>query len=291
MQGSMRLLLGAVLACCSATTVADVLPWALLPLPGVVDVVDGEPQGGLQVEALALLQQQMPEMTVTYRSVSRRRLMREMADGVDFCAAPFFLDAPGHEVGHFVPFILSTPIQAVLRRDQRPRFPLVGGRLSLQQTLADPSLRGALAAGRTYPREIQDLLSRARAEGRLTTVGGPVGGENLLLMIAAGRIDYSFEFASVTRQMNERPQVRGALVGVPLLEYHDLVQSGIYCTRSPWGERMAQRLDEAIRRLAADPQDLLLLYPRWVPEETYQAYAGDLARAYRQRSRTPVQLR
>jgi uncharacterized protein (TIGR02285 family) len=289
MQGCMRLFIP-LLLCWSASSVGEVLPWALLPLPGVVDVVDGEPQGGLQVEALKLLQQQMQDVSATYRSVGRRRQLLEMSEGVDFCSAPFFLDAEGQKVGYFVPFILSTPIQAVLRADQLHRFALVGGRLPLEETLGNPALRGAVAAGRTYPTEIQGLLTQATASGRLQTVGGSAGGENLLLMIAAGRIDYGFEFASIARQMNERPQVRGALVGVPLLEYHRLVQSGIYCTRSAWGKRMALRLDAAVRQLTADPENLLPLYRRWVPKETYQAYAHELARAYRQRSRQTLQL-
>lgn len=290
MQGCTRLVLLLMLLWSSAGAATEVLPWALLPLPGIVDLSDGEPHGGLQVEALRLLEQQMPEVSASYRSASRLRQLRDMAAGVDFCAAPFFLNAEGQKVGYFIPFTLSTPIQAVLRRDQLQRFPLERGRLSLEKTLADPHLFGAVAAGRTYPQEIRERLEDASARGRLETVGGPVGGENLLLMIAAGRIDYGFEFATVTRQMNERPQVRRALVGVPLQEYYALVQSGIYCTRSPWGERMALRLDAAIRRLAAEPQTLLALYRRWLPEETFQAYADPLAQAYLQRSRQPLQL-
>src|SRR5690606_33040716 len=220
-------------------------------------------------EALKLLERQMPEVQPTYRAVSRLRQLRDMGDGLDFCAAPFFHNTDGEKVGYFIPFTLSTPIQAVMRRDQLPRFPLQQGRLPVARVIDTAGLRGAIAAGRTYPLEIRALLAQASASGRLDIVGGQVGGENLLLMIAAGRVDYGFEFATVIRQMNQRSQVGGALVGIRLQESLTLVESGIYCTRSPWGRRMALRLDAAIRRLAAEPEPLLALYPRWLPQETY----------------------
>ena len=53
---------------------------------------------------------------------------------------------------------------------------------------------------------------------------------------------------------------------------------------------LALRLDAAIRRLAARPEPLLALYPRWLPEETYRAYALELAQAYRARSHQPLRL-
>ena len=291
MHGCRHLILALMLLAPAGQLLAEQLPWALLPLPGIVNLVDGEPKGGLQMEALELLERQMPEVHPTYRAVSRLRQLRDMGEGADFCAAPFFHNADGEKVGYFVPFTLSTPIQAVMRRDQLPRFPLQQERLPVARGIAATRLRGAVAAGRTYPQEIRALLADARVSGRLETVGGQVGGENLLLMIAAGRIDYGFEFATVIRQMNQRPQVGGVLVGVRLQESHALVQSGIYCTRSPWGRRMALRLDVAIRRLAAEPEPLLALYTRWLPEETYQAYAQELAQAYQTRSLQPLQLR
>lgn len=291
MHGCRFLMLILALLAPSGRLFAEVLPWALLPLAGIVNLVDGEPKGGLQMEALELLERQMPDVQPTYRAVSRLRQLRDMAEGADFCAAPFFHNAEGEKVGYFIPFTLSTPIQAVMRRDQLPRFALQQGRLPVARVIADTRLRGAVAAGRTYPQEIRALLADASASGRLETVGGQVGGENLLRMIAAGRVDYGFEFATVIRQMNQRPQVDGVLVGVRLEESHALVESGIYCTRSPWGRRMALRLDAAIRQLAAEPEPLLALYPRWLPEETYQAYARELAQAYRARSLQPVQLR
>lgn len=290
MHGCWRLILLLTFVLASFRGMAEPLPWALLPLPGIVNLVDGEPSGGFQVQALQLLEQRMPDVQPSYRAVSRLRQLRDMSEGVDFCAAPFFTRADSDRVGYYIPFLLSTPIQAVLRRDQISRFPLEHGRVSLKRLLADEHLRGALATGRTYPLAIRSLLHEAWARERLESVGGRIGGENLLLMVAAGRIDYTLEFATVTRQMNLDPLAGQMLLSVPLLESRGLVESGIYCTRSPWGERMAARLDQAIRELAAEPEPLLELYRQWLPEETRQAYAEELAQAYRERSRTPVRL-
>ena len=113
---------------------------------------------------------------------------------------------------------------------------------------------------------------------------------NLPLMVSVGRLDYSFEFSSIIRSMAGDARMQRPLRSVPLQESLALVESGIYCTRSAWGLRIAGRLDQAIRELAREPEPLLDLYRRYMPAATHDLYADKLADYYRQRADLPPLL-
>lgn len=269
---------------------AEPLPWALLPLPGVVELKDGVPATGLQLDALRLLEGRLPDMQPSYRAANYRRLQQDMAQGMDFCAAPFFRRADTDRIGYFVPYTVGTPIQLVIRRAELQRFPLRNGRVALGELLRDESLRGGLATARTYPEEIRGLLHSGLEQRSLEWVGGAVGGENLPLMVSVGRLDYSFEFGTIISSLEGDPRLQKPLLSVPLAESMALAESGIYCTRSPWGLRVAGRLDQAIRDLARQPEALLELYRRTLPPQTYQAYGQKIADYYHLRADWPTIL-
>ncbi len=266
------------------------LPWALLPLPGVVELQEDGPPSGMQVEALRLLEARMPDIQPSYRAVNYRRLQQDMAQGMDFCAAPFFRRADSDRIGYFVPYVVSTPIQLVIRADALERFSPRGGRVSLARLLEDPALQGGLSSSRTYPDDLLPLLERGLRNGRLQWIGGASGGQNLLLMVGSGRLDYSFEFSTIVDSMAADPRLRAPLQSVPLQERLALVESGIYCTRSAWGLRMARRLDTAVREVAREPQALLQLYRRNLPPQIYAVYRDKLRAYYRERAdQVPLQ--
>ena len=105
------------------------------------------------------------------------RLQQDMAQGMDFCAAPFFRRADSDRIGYFVPYVVSTPIQLVIRADALERFAPRGGRVSLARLLEDPALQGGLSSSRTYPDDLLPLLERGLRNGRLQWIGGASGGQ------------------------------------------------------------------------------------------------------------------
>lgn len=273
--------------CLSLAARAEPLSWVLLPLAGVVELEEGRPLRGVQVEALELLEQYLPDMQTSYRTANFSRVRRDMANGLELCAAPFLRDSVGQEAGYFVPFLVATPIQMVIRRADLERFPVQNGRVSLQQTLTDRRLNGGLSVSRTYPREIRGLLQQGLESSALEWISGPASGDNVLLMISAGRLDYGFEFGTVFAGLSKDPRLQAPLLALPMEEGTELEESGIHCTRGAWGERMAQRLDEAVRELASEPEALLEVYRRHMPAASYAAYAGQIADYYRARAQRP----
>ncbi|WP_157719223.1 hypothetical protein [Halopseudomonas salegens] len=266
---------------------AEPLKWTVWPIPGVVNVADGKPTDGITMLALRQLMQRLPELEPDYRLANRLRQQRDMEYGLQFCSTPLFKRPDTDRYAYFVPFLVSTPIQAVVRRDQLEHFPLRDNRLVLSDLLETTDSHVAVSAFRTYPPLIQDWLAVAEPLGRAERISGSLSGSNLLLMVSHGRIDLTFEFATITRAVSSQLQPPEPLLSLPLAEEMELVVSGIYCSGSDWGRAMAEQLDQAIRELLQDPQaleQLLALYADYLPAETWAAFDKKIIAYYRERA-------
>jgi uncharacterized protein (TIGR02285 family) len=284
-ESSIRLTL-ALLAIIAFPAAAESIELALWPIPGIVNLVDGKPSDGLTMDGLALLWARLPELTPTYRLANRPRQQRMMAQGVDFCATPLFRRDDSDENGYFIPWMASTPIQAVIRQRDLERFPLENGYLSLSRVLSETDLRAGVSGFRTYTPHIQSWTEQAAAQGRLERVTGSQSGENLVQMVSYGRFDLTFELSSISQTLARAQPLPEPLLSLPLDEDRALFETGIYCTRSPWGYAMAGRLDQAVREVAADPDALLELYAAAMPSETWTVFAPAMREYYRVRATT-----
>ncbi|TVP92029.1 MAG: hypothetical protein EA348_02835 [Pseudomonadaceae bacterium] len=270
----------------SPLSLAEPLNWTVWPIPGIVNVVDGEPTDGISMLALRQLMQRLPDLEPDYRLANRLRQQRDMERGVQFCSTPLFKRPDTDRYAYFVPFLVSTPIQAVVRQDQVAYFPLRDNRLVLSDVLEATEFQAAVSAFRTYPPLIQAWLAAAEPLGRAERISGSLSGENLLLMVSHGRIDLTFEFATITQAVSSQLQPTEPLLSLPLAEEMALVVSGIYCSGSDWGRSMAERLDQAIRELLHEPEaleQLLELYAVYLPPETWAAFEQQIVAYYHAR--------
>lgn len=283
------LLLGGLL-CLGGTAraTAEVLEWTVWPLPGMVNVEHGVPTDGISMAGVHLLMAELPDLQPEFRLANRLRQQRDMGLGHEFCTTPRLRRTDADQVGYFIPFMASTPIQAVIRKADLVHYPQEKGGLSLHQLLHETTFRGGLSSFRTYPPSIENWFNEAQKRGRAEYITGSQGGENLLLMVSHGRLDITFEFATITQAMSKRLRMKEPLLSLPIHEQRALVEGGIYCTRSEWGRNMALRLDQAVRDIVAEPQSFMALYEQWVPSETYQAFATELADYYRRRAQQPT---
>ncbi|WP_157718182.1 hypothetical protein [Halopseudomonas xinjiangensis] len=268
----------------------ETLEWTVWPLPGVINIGDGKPTDGAAMDLLRLIMSELPAFAPNYRLGNRFRQQQDMQQGQNFCSAPLFRRADSDEYGYFVPFMASTPIQLVIRRSAADEFPIENGTISLARLAERDDLRGGYSGFRTYPPAVSHWLEQAREDGRVEKATGTPSGENILRMVSLERIDYAFEFSILINTVNKHFRSGEPLRGVPIKGHRALVEAGIYCSRTPWGKRVAGELDRVIRELASDPETLLALYRPWVPEETYGLYKADLQAYYRQRASRPAVL-
>ncbi len=283
MLRNLLMTLGTMLA--ASVLQAQQLTWTVVPLPGAFNVRDAQLVDGLLFEAMQLIDAQLPEWQTRYEVLSLARLEQRMGERGESCSSGQLKSAERDRQGYFVPYLLSTPMHVLVRRQTLEQLLIEDGQVSLAWLFANPYLRGALAKARAYPPDIRQALQRALAEGRLQELGGSVAGDNLLLMVSHRRLDYVFDYPLIYTEVARTYSLSEPLVSVPLRESAQLVPVGIYCPRSEWGMRMARRIDQAVRKAAQQPQDFMALHERWLPAEVYQRYHAQLQGYYRERAR------
>lgn len=268
----------------SAFVQAESLVWGVVPLPGAFNVRDGQVTGGILFDSTRLLEAQLPELQMRYEALPMSRLKQRM-DALDYmCSGGHLQSAERDRVGYFVPHMVFMPIHVMIRRQTLDQLLIEDGKVSLDWLFGRTSLRGALAKNRVYPEQIRERLRQAQAEGRIQVLGGSMAGENLLLMVSHGRLDYVFDYPLIYTEVARHFSLSEPLISVPLRESPHLVPVGIYCPRNAWGARMAMRLDHAIREVSAQPAALLALYQSWLPPQVYDHYREELLRFFQQRA-------
>lgn len=281
----LKLLPLCLLLLCPSLPAAERLVWGLLPTPGHVNVVDGKPKDGAALESLWLLARHLPDIEMEYQLVNAPRLDRALSEGAPLCTSGSIRTTKRDQLAYFVPYLLVTPMQLIVRAGDQERFPLRNGKVLLPQLFADPQLRGAFSTSRIYPQPLAATLEQANRAGQLQALG--VWTDQLLLMLSHDRFDYSFEFMAPVRAIARNPQLGAALATLPLAEFDQMAESGLYCPRSAWGRTMAERLDDAVRALAAEQKPLLEFYRHHLTAESYRDYAPAIAAHYRQRAQGP----
>ncbi|HSX88410.1 MAG TPA: hypothetical protein VLG17_10455 [Pseudomonas sp.] len=263
---------------------AEPLVWGVVPLPGAFNVHNGQVTGGILFDSMRLLEAQLPELQMRYKVLPMSRIKQHMDALDNLCSNGHLQSAERDRVGYFVPLMLFTPIHVLVRRQTLDQLLIEDGKVSLDWLFGRTYLRGALAKSRVYPEEIRERLHQAQVEGRIQALGGSMAGENLLLMVSHGRLDYVFDYPLIYTEVARHFSLSEPLVSVPLRESPHLVQVGIYCPRNAWGARMAMHLDHAIREISAQPETLLALYRRWLPPQVYGHYREELLRFFQQRA-------
>lgn len=269
---------------CADVLQAEELVWGVVPIPGVFNVREGQVVDGVLFEAMQLLAARLPELQMRYEVLPMARVEQRMGGQSEMCSSGQLQSPERDQQGYFIPYVATTPIHVLVRRQTRDQLLIEDGQVSLDWLFGNPYLRGALAKSRVYPASIRERLLQAHAAGHLPELGGSQGGENLLLMVSHHRLDYVFDYPVIYTEVMRHFSLSDALVSVPLRENAELVTVGIYCSRTPWGARMAGRLDQAIRELSATPASTLAIYQRWLPPEVYSHYHKQLLAFFAQRA-------
>jgi uncharacterized protein (TIGR02285 family) len=151
-------------------------------------------------------------------------------------------------------------MEIVIREVDRSEFPIEGGRVVIEHLHQHAGLQGGVSPTRGYPQKLTEFIRLGLQHGSIISVSGSASGGNLLSMVSYKRLDYTFEFPLVTQAMSQTMRMPNALLSLPVAELRELVPTGIYCPRTPWGKAMALRIDRAIKQLVGQPATLLELY-------------------------------
>ena len=259
------------------------LTWALLAIPGVISVRDGQVQDGVVIEFLRLLEVPLSDVAPRYQISNLLRAQSDMEHGRNLCVVPYQRSPERDRFGYFVPLLISPPLQVVLRAGDGGRLPLINGRLWLDDLLAS-DLHGGFLLQRIHPPKLQMHLAQEQQSNRLMGVNVAANYERLLQMLSHKRFDYIFEYPQVVAGfVRDNPQAP-LLHSVPLADFTEMPVLGSYCTRNEWGRAMSIRIDNAVRALLAAPQQVQALYRRGLPADSYQIYQPEIQAFLHQRA-------
>ncbi|MEJ6007063.1 hypothetical protein WG899_16035 [Paucibacter sp. AS339] len=153
---------------------------------------------------------------------------------------------------HLYPPLFSRQIHLIVRRDSLPKFEALGAAPQLAEVLQQTKLEGLLPRGRAYGPKIDGLL-QARGELAPKTIVA-AKGMHLLAMLRAGRMDYTLEYPASVDEFLRSAGPGPELLKIPLAEARSTTVATLACSRTPEGKRQIEVIDQAVRKLAQDPQ-------------------------------------
>ncbi|WP_457389623.1 hypothetical protein [Roseateles sp. P5_E1] len=192
-------------------------------------------------------------------------------------------------LAYFTDTWLVPPPQLIVRRDRRAALPLdANGAVDLKALLADASLRGVLAQGRSYGPALDALIKAQPAGPQVQHLFGGDYGSSLLPMLMQRRADYTLDYPNVLIAQASQPadeqSGEPALAALPIKGASEAIVSGIACPRTAWGHAAIRIIDAALGTPegAAMLRDTLRIS---LPPDTQRAYLDVLDDHFNRRAR------
>ncbi|CAM3702991.1 hypothetical protein [Roseateles saccharophilus] len=231
------------------------------------------------------LQAHMPGVELRPTLANAERSWTLVRQGEKACIANAVRLPERERLAYFSAVWLMPPPQLIVRRERLDALPLdVRGAVNLQTLLADASLRGAIAQGRSYGPALDALLAPGGVG--LLRVTGADFGSNLVSMVLQDRVDYTVEYPNILVALGSQREGELPLAALPVKGAADPVPSGVACPRTPWGHAAIRLIDQALGTPAgaAMLREALRIS---LPADTQRAYR-DAFDAYFQRRAKPT---
>lgn len=288
-----RWVLLALASVCTTTVRADAeLMWAVVDWPPAFLLAKGQVPASVaelgdgQFDVLFKeLAKRMPDFTHRPELVNSSRLWWKLGAGHALCAGPLRKSAERMEAAYFTPAVLLAPISLVVRASESASFVGADGRASLAEQIGKSGLRGGLEASRSYGVALDALLAGSQALPR--EASSRVGQVSEL--VAAGRYDYTLEYAYVVEYLQRIGRSKVELNSLPLKEAGEWETGYMACPRTPWGLVAIKAIDKAIRQ-ASGAASFRDAYLRWLPPSVRKTRQAAMEAFYDARAQGGAQI-
>lgn len=201
----------------------------------------------------------------------------------NLCIVGVVRSAERDKIGYFVGLWPLLPPHIVIRRSDWHLINKNQPTISLNDLLQRADLRGATIIQRSYGPVVDGILTTAIKEGRLDSLQSSSQDNNLMIMLASGRIDFSPEYVeSFLVRLPTTTELSDELMMLGIEEDQNPSMYGVYCSRTPRGEAMIRQIDAVAR----DPKvsaELQRIQHSFIPEQTRQPYQPWLDDFFQQR--------
>ncbi|KAF0814043.1 hypothetical protein IGB42_01723 [Andreprevotia sp. IGB-42] len=286
------LLPGLLLAISTVAAASDarVLTWAIRDWPPVFIVpTQTAPKSvtqlgnGVADQNMAALIAHMPEYEHRFVYANINRIFADMAAGTPECFAVALKTPEREKAAWFTRNFLLPPMHMVVRKDQLARITAGSNGMAVEALSKRSDLAAYVENGRSYGAAVDSLVKTAPGVFRSMTV---TESGQLIRMLDAGRMDYTFEYPYVVEYMQRQFPFRNELALLPIAEAATPLTSYVACTRNAWGLQAIRDIDRAIRMLARTQAFRQPLYD-WLSPELRDRYRPQIERFYDERARRP----
>ncbi|MBH9553034.1 hypothetical protein [Inhella gelatinilytica] len=225
------------------------------------------------------LAERMPQYTHRLELMNSTRLWSAISQGEPVCSGPVRKTPERSERSHLTSAVRVAPLSLVVRTAEASAFLGPDGRASLAWLRNQTGLQGRLERERSYGAALDALVGGERAVPREAAVRLGQATE----WVAAGRSDYTLEYAHVVEYLRRTGRLRGELSTLPLKEAGEWETAYMVCPRTPWGRAAIAAIDQAIRQ-ASGGRTFREAYLRWMPASIRQAQQGPMNAFYDERA-------
>jgi len=237
----------------ASATVADVcakdtITWGWIDnAPGSIPTGDNKNRG-IEDQIRALLKERLTDYEHEEVQAPIPRVINEIKTGNHWCATGFVKTAERETFAHMsVPAAFWLPPKIIVHKDKRSAFE-AQGEVSLEQLLANRTLRTGVVRGRAYSPGIDALLVRTPpSEFHSDYVDG-------LKMLMSDRLDYVIELPIRAAYYTKRIGSEDKLIGLPFKEMSSHITTHVMCPKNEWGARVVSSINAALRAERPGPR-------------------------------------
>lgn len=264
------------------------LPWAISDWAPYF-IINGDHKGEGRVDRLKLLlERHLPDYNFVDIHADTPRLIELWRMKKNACSGATLRTLERENLAYFTAFLYQIPHQFVLVTNRPELFHgRKGQKISLYEVLNNPKLHGVFAEGRSYGKEVDELLKKAqRRNPSVHITSSKDGYVSLYKMLERKRFDYTLEYEAVTRSTNER---HFSMNPLSLFQLTDAKSTEVFyfaCTKNEWGEKVIKRVDATLQKMAKTHEYQNIL-ETWLNPDLLKKHQKEIERFYFRRSQGP----
>lgn len=220
------------------------LPNLNASLKGIVETTRPYAESGYM---MSLVKKNLPEYRHQFFSGNLQRILSEVKTTSNTCFAASLYKPDRTTFSYMTSFALLPAPVIILKKDSLKEVPLKKGKVDLSKLLQDKSFKGLAAEGRSFGDDVDSVLKNVD-RSFVNRFSADFLADNLMVMVAKGRADYTFEHPYYFEQYQTVNPLIKNLVAMPMEEAPHALGLYILCSRSPLGHSIVKRLDDLIRK-------------------------------------------
>ncbi|WND01499.1 TIGR02285 family protein [Temperatibacter marinus] len=232
--------------------------WGKFHIPPVF-ILRGTHKGrGTVDQFISYLEKHLPTYSHESYEANISRILNDMTNGRPVCSVMLKNTKRTESLYFSMPAILNAHHRLFFVRENIARIENIlgyklGASISLEDLLShSDTLKAGLVAQRAFHPLLDKVLDQHKEKIFYRYGAGAV--EGIFMMMKKKRIDYTIEYPSIQKYVNEVQQSSHDLVGLPIKELPLFVSGYVACTKSEWGKKTIHEINKLLSEHRTKPE-------------------------------------